>query len=100
MNLKEIARQVQRAQSQAEKIQASLAKEIVEGSAGGGAVKVRLRCDFEIEAVSIEEELMKPNEKEMLESLVASAFQDAIRKVQSRTAEEMSKAMAGLPLPL
>ncbi len=104
MNIKEIARQVQKAQSQAQKIQEDLAKETVEGTAGGGAVKVKLRCDYLVEAISIDPELLDPKEKEMVESLVAAGVTDAIKKVQTRTAEAMSKvmsgAMSGLPLSL
>lgn len=99
MNLKEIARQVQKAQAQAAQVEARLAEERVEGSAGGGAVKIAMRCDFTVDSVSVDEGLLNPDDKEMLESLIASGIADAVRQVEAKTRSAMQEAMAGLPIP-
>ena len=80
------------AQSQLDKIE-------VEGVAGGGLVKVRATAKGRILGVDIDESLLAPSEKQMLEDLVAAALNDARAKADTAGNAEMSKMAEGLPLP-
>ncbi|MEO1967541.1 MAG: YbaB/EbfC family nucleoid-associated protein [Sphingomonadaceae bacterium] len=86
-------------QKQMGETQAKLDTIEVEGSAGGGLVKVRATARGRILGVSIEESLMKPEEKQIVEDLVAAAFNDARDKADRKSAEEMEKVQGGLGLP-
>ena len=69
------------------------------GMAGGGLVKVRASAKGRIIAVTIDDSLMVPADKQMLEDLVAAAFNDAREKADAASNAEMSKMSSGLPLP-
>jgi len=79
--------------------QASLDKIEVEGVAGGGLVKIKATAKGRILGVDIDESLLVPSEKQMLEDLVAAAINDARAKADAAGNAEMSKMSAGLPLP-
>ena len=70
----------------------------VEGQAGAGMVKVIMTCQHQVKRLSIDDSLMS-DDKEMLEDLIVTALNDAIRKVETTTQERMGGLMAGLPLP-
>lgn len=86
-------------QSQMGEAQARLDNIEVEGSAGGGLVKVRATARGRILGVAIDDSLMKPEEKQMVEDLVAAAFNDARDKADRKSAEEMQKLQGGMGLP-
>ena len=86
-------------QSQMGDAQAKLDSIEVEGTAGGGLVKVRCTARGRILGVTIDESLMKPEEKQMLEDLVAAAFNDARGKADRVSGEEMRKIQSGMGLP-
>ena len=92
----EAAQTVQRQMNEA---QANLESIEVEGAAGGGLVKVRATAKGRILGVSIDDSLMVPADKQMLEDLIAAAFNDARTKADRASEEEMSKMAQGLPLP-
>ncbi|MFS0736108.1 YbaB/EbfC family nucleoid-associated protein [Sphingomonas sp. 1P06PA] len=71
----------------------------VEGAAGGGMVKIRATAKGRILGVEIDESLLAPSEKQMLEDLVAAAINDARTKADAAGNAEMGKLTAGLPLP-
>ena len=71
----------------------------VEGLAGGGLVKVRATAKGTILGVSIDESLLQPSEKTMVEDLVAAAINDARAKADQAANAEMQKVTSGLPLP-
>ena len=71
----------------------------VEGAAGGGLVKVRATARGRILGVSIDDSLMKPEEKQMVEDLVTAAFNDARDRADRVSAEEMDKIQQGVGLP-
>ncbi len=82
--------------------QAELAGLVLEGTAGGGVVKVTLKGTGELARVDIDESLMAPGESEMLADLIVAAHADAKRGLDQRQAELMQKAagpLAGLNLP-
>ena len=70
----------------------------VEGQAGSGAVKVVMSCKHEVRRVTIDASLTG-EDREMLEDLMAAAFNDAARRVDATVAERMSGVTAGLGLP-
>ena len=95
----EIMKMAQNAQNELQKAQDNLDKIEVEGAAGGGLVKVRATAKGRILAVDIDESLLAPSEKSMLEDLVAAALNDARGKADAAGATEMQKMTSTLPLP-
>jgi nucleoid-associated protein EbfC len=89
----------QNVQSQMADAQAGLEKIEVEGAAGGGLVKVKATAKGRILGVEIDDSLLQPSEKQMLEDLVAAAINDARTKADAAGNAEMAKMSAGLPLP-
>lgn len=96
--LSQIMKQAQEMQANMQKAQAELAAIEVEGAAGAGMVKVVVTCKYEVRKVAIEDQLMR-EDKEMLEDLIAAAFNDAYRQVERTVAEKMSAVTGGLALP-
>ncbi|MCP9223664.1 YbaB/EbfC family nucleoid-associated protein [Erythrobacter sp. LQ02-29] len=86
-------------QSQMGEAQAKLDAIEVEGTAGGGLVKIRCTAKGRILGVNIDDSLMKPEEKQMLEDLVTAAFNDARGKADRVSNEEMQKIQSGIGLP-
>ena len=99
MDLEKIMQAAQNMQAELSKAQSNLDKIEVEGAAGGGLVKVRASAKGRVIGVDIDVSLLSPSEKQMLEDLVAAAFNDARAKADAVGAEEMGKMTAGLPLP-
>ena len=98
-NLEEIMKMAQDVQLQMQAAQENLDKIEVEGVSGGGLVKVRATAKGRIVGVSIDESLLQPSEKTMVEDLVAAAINDARGKADSAAAVEMEKMQGSLPLP-
>lgn len=98
-DLDEILGMAKNVQAELEKAQANLDNIEVEGFSGGGLVRVRATAKGRIVGVAIDESLLAPSEKQMLEDLVAAAFNDARTKADQASQQEMSKMTAGIPLP-
>jgi DNA-binding YbaB/EbfC family protein len=98
-NLDDILNMAKNVQDELAKAQANLDKIEVEGVSGGGMVKVRATAKGRIIAVEIDPSLLQPSEKQMLEDLVAAAFNDARAKADAASNQEMGKMTSGLPLP-
>ena len=98
-SLEEIMQMAQNAQAELQKATAKLDTIEVEGQSGGGLVKVRASAKGTIHGVSIDDSLMQPSEKGMLEDLIAAAINDARAKADQAAHGEMSKVTSGLPLP-
>ena len=94
-------RMKQAAQLQAKRqaMQAELDQIEVEGSAGGGAVVVKLTAKTELKSVTIDASLLKPEDKEIVEDLLVAAHADARRKAEALLQEKMQQLSGGLPLP-
>ena len=99
LDLDKIMQMAQNAQAELQKAQDNLDKVEVEGSSGGGLVKIRATAKGRIIAVHIDESLLQPSEKAMVEDLVAAALNDARAKADQAAAAEMEKMSSGLPLP-
>ena len=91
-------KQVQQMQDNVKKVQDSLATIEVEGQSGAGLVKVTMTCKNDVKRVVIDPSLFG-DDKDMLEDLVAAAFNDAVRKAEATSTEKMSAVTAGMPLP-
>jgi len=92
-------KQAAQLQSKMQEIQAELDRIEVEGSAGGGMVSVTLNAKGELKGVKIDESLMKPGEKEILEDLLVAAHADGRRKAEAVMQEKMKSLTGGLSLP-
>ena len=99
MNLEDLMKAAQNVQDQLAKAQDTLDGVNVEGAAGGGLVKITATAKGRIVAVSIDDSLLQVSEKQMLEDLIAAAFNDARAKADAVSSAEMGKLTAGLPLP-
>ena len=93
-----LMKQAQAMQDNMKKMQDQLATIEVEGQAGAGMVKVIMTCKNDVKRVTIDPSLLG-EDKDMLEDLVAAAFNDAVRKAETTSQEKMSGLTAGLPLP-
>jgi nucleoid-associated protein EbfC len=97
-NIGQLMKQAQMMQENMKRMQEQLGSLEVEGQSGAGMVKVQMTCKHEVKRVTIDPSLLG-DDREMLEDLVAAAFNDAARKVESTIAEKTSGMMAGLGLP-
>ncbi|MDA8225597.1 MAG: YbaB/EbfC family nucleoid-associated protein [Betaproteobacteria bacterium] len=96
--LGQVMRQAQQMQENMRKMQEKLAEIEVEGVSGAGLVKVVMTCRNDVRRVSIDPSLLG-DDKDMLEDLVAAAFNDAVRKAEATSQEKMGSFTAGLNLP-
>ena len=97
-NLGNMMKQAQMVQENMRQMQEKLATIEVEGQSGAGMVKVIMTCRHDVKRISIDSSLMG-DDKEMLEDLVAAAFNDAVRRVESTSQEKMAELTSGLGLP-
>ena len=98
-NLDEIMKMAQEAQNRLMQAQEDLDKVEVEGVSGGGMVRIRASAKGRIIGVEIDESLLAPSEKQMVEDLVAAAINDARAKADVAAGEAMREATGGLQLP-
>jgi DNA-binding YbaB/EbfC family protein len=92
-------KQAAQLQSKMQALQAELDQIEVEGSAGGGMVSVTLTAKGDLKGIKIDESLLKPSEKEILEDLLVAAHADARRKAEAVVQDKMKEVTGGLPLP-
>ena len=93
-----LMKQAQAMQDNLKRAQDELALVEVEGQSGAGLVKVVMTCKHDVKRVAIDPSLLA-DDKDMLEDLVAAAFNDAVRRAEMVSQEKMGKLTAGLPLP-
>jgi DNA-binding YbaB/EbfC family protein len=92
-------KQAQKLQSKMMKMQEKLAEQTVETTAGGGMITVVANGKQQIVSISIEKEVVDPDDVEMLEDLILAAVNDALTKSQEMVSSEMSKLTGGLNIP-
>jgi DNA-binding YbaB/EbfC family protein len=92
-------KQAAQLQTKMQELQAELERIEVEGSAGGGMVTVKLSAKGELRGMRIDDSLVKPEEKEILEDLLVAAHADARRKAEDVMQDKMKSLTGGLPLP-
>lgn len=97
-DLGQIMKQAQKMQAEMQKAQEELAGLEVQGEAGGGLVKLTMTCRHEVRSIQIDDSLLD-SDRDMLEDVLAAAFNDALHKVQQTVQEKMSGLTGGLGLP-
>jgi len=99
VNMGKMMKQIQKVQADIMRVQEELKNKTVEGSAGGGAVKVTANGHQEIVAIEISREAVDPEDVEMLQDLILAAVNEALRKAQELAASEMGKVAGNMGLP-
>jgi nucleoid-associated protein EbfC len=95
-NIGQMMQQVQQMQAEVAKAQEQLKNEIVEASAGGGMVKVKMTGDLELKELTIDPEAIDPDDPDLLQDMVTAAVNEAIRSAQELAASKMGAAAGGL----
>lgn len=98
-SLEDIMAMAQNVQAELAKAQDGLDNIEIEGASGGGLVKVKASAKGRIIGIAIDDSLIVPGEKQMLEDLIVAAFNDARAKADAASNAEMAKMTQGLPLP-
>ena len=98
-NMNQMLKQVQQMQAEMMKAQEGLKDEIVEASAGGGMVTVKVSGELEIKDLTIDPEAVDPEDVEMLQDMVLAAVNEALRSAQELAANKMQQATGGLGGP-
>jgi DNA-binding YbaB/EbfC family protein len=94
-----LMKQAAELKSKMEAMQAELDRVEVEGTAGGGLVTVKLSGKGEVKAAHIDDTLLKPDQREIIEDLIVAAHADARRKLEAVLQDKMLALTGGLPLP-
>jgi nucleoid-associated protein EbfC len=93
-----LMKQAQQMQENMKRAQDELANLEVEGVSGAGLVKVTMTCKHDVRRIVIDPSLLA-EDRDMLEDLVAAAFNDGLRRAEAVSSEKMGKLTAGMPLP-
>ncbi len=99
MNMNNIMKQAQKMQKQMEEAQQNIESKELETTSGGGAVKVVINGKKEIKNISISPDVVDPDDVEMIEDLVMSAVNEAIRQMEELSSKEMGKFTGGMGIP-
>jgi nucleoid-associated protein EbfC len=95
-DMNQMLRQVQQMQAEVMKAQEQLKNEVVEASAGGGMVTVKITGDLELKEITIDPGAVDPEDVELLQDMVQAAVNEAIRSAQELAASKMGQATGGL----
>lgn len=95
MNMNALMKQAQKMQKQMEETQAALAEQVIETTSGGGAVKISITGKKEIKEIKINPDVVDPDDVEMLEDLILSAVNEAIRQADELANGAMSRIAGG-----
>ena len=98
-NMSNMMKQAQKLQAKMLKLQEEMAEKTVETASGGGMVKVVANGRQQIVSVSIEKEVVDPDDVDMLQDLILAAINDALAKSQEMVTSEMSKLTGGMNIP-
>lgn len=99
MNIAGMMKKAQEMQKKMQEMQEELENVTEEGTAGAGMVTVVMNGKNEVKKISLADDLINPEEKDILEDLLVAALSDAKRKIDARAASEMEKVTGGLGLP-
>ena len=99
MNMNNLMKQAQKMQKQMAEMQEAMAEKTLEVSAGGGAVKVKINGEKQILDLQISPDAVDPDDVEMLQDLVRSAVNEAIRQMDEAVNSQMSQITGGMNLP-
>ncbi|HEN20377.1 MAG TPA: YbaB/EbfC family nucleoid-associated protein [Desulfobacteraceae bacterium] len=95
----QLMKQAQQFQNKIAKLQDELGEQTVEASAGGGMVSALVNGKQELISITIDREVIDPDDVEMLQDLIIAAVNDALSKAKSMVNEEMEKVTKGLNIP-
>ena len=95
----DLVRQAQKMQQKMAEVQAGLKDRVVEGTAGGGMVKVLVNGQQEVVAVKIDPQVVDPEDVAMLEDLILAAARQGLKKAHDMAQDEMAKVTGGVNLP-
>lgn len=98
MNMQQMMKQAQKMQKKMEEVQEEAAKEIIEASAGGGMVNVKVNGKQELIEISIEDDVINPEDKEMLSDLIVAAVNEGMKKSHEMVQDRMSHLTGGMGL--
>lgn len=98
-NMNQMLKQVKKMQEQMEKAQEALKEKTVEGKAGGGAVTIKMNGHKQVLNVTIQPEVIDPDDVEMLQDLVMAAINDALKQVDELVQQDLGKFAAGMNIP-
>ena len=99
MNIQKMMKQMQKAQEQMATVQAQLADKTVEATSGGGMVRVVMGGDGSLRSLTIDREVVDPDDVEMLQDLVVAAVNEGKRRASELASAEMQKAAGAMGLP-
>ena len=98
-NMQGMMKKVQKMQAEMMKMQEELKTRTVETTVGGGALTIVANGKKEIESIKIKPEALDPDDVEMLQDMIVSGVNEAMRKIDEMTEREMSKITGGMKLP-
>lgn len=98
-NMAGMMKKVQKMQNEMKKMQDELKRKTVDVTAGGGAVKIVMNGEKQVQSLTIDPAAVDPEDAEMLQDLISAAFNEATKKVDEMMASEMGKLTSGLGLP-
>ncbi|MGE4318942.1 MAG: YbaB/EbfC family nucleoid-associated protein [Deferribacterales bacterium] len=98
MNIQQMMKQAQKMQKKMEEAQAEAAKEVVEATAGGGMVTVKVNGKQELLSITIEKDVVDPNDVDMLQDLITAAVNEGLKKSQEVVQAKMSAVTGNLGL--
>ena len=96
---KKMIQQAQKMQARLKSMQDEIAQTIIESSAGGGVIKVKILGGNKIESISIDPNVVDPEDVEMLEDLITAAINEGMEMYQKNAAEKMKSITGGLNIP-
>ncbi len=99
MNIAKMMQQAKQMQDKMQEMQEKLGEVEVEGQSGGGMVQVKMTCKGEVRGISLDETILVPSEKEVIEDLIKAALNDAKSKADAKMADETGKMMGDMGLP-
>ncbi len=99
MNMNSLMKQAQKMQESMAKAQEELEKKELEVTAGGGAIKIKINGKKEIQDIELSPDVVDPDDIEMLQDLIISAVNEAIRQVEEMSNNEMGKLTGGMGMP-
>lgn len=99
MNMNGMMKKVQKMQKQMQEMQEQLKQQTIEATAGGGVVRIAMDGEKQVKGIVIDPAAVDPEDVEMLQDLLAAAFNEATKKVDEKMASEMGKLTSSMGLP-
>ena len=97
--MQQLMRQANQMQAKMKKTQEELAAREFEGTSGGGAVKITMTGDYKVKSVDIQQDVIDSKDKDMLQDLIATAVNEAVRLTKTTSDAEMAKVTGGFSMP-